>query len=604
MKTCLFLLALPLFFGFFPGPPCFPCSEVRPAVAGSRAGKDRAVFFAVEKYKSPKLTDLQNPVKNARDIAGALKSRFGFDTLVLVNPTQAQIITKLEELKRLYTRNDDGKHPADGQLFLFFSGHGTAQYDNGFFLPADAEPASPWEKGIAYEIWRPFINQINCRHILVAIDACYSVHFDPDWKNRPDGDFKRPGEMTDDQLVLFNFENYKARVFFTSDNKENRTPDRSNFAKKLLEGLRSGIARDGFLTSKQIFANFVEGAIPTPRAGAFGDDEASSAFLFYDLRQPAKLSTSGVNTAAEDRAFDKARSRNTVDAYQDYLDVFPNGVHKAACEAAIAALKKKNDPGQSTGRDNNNPPILNSAKDKTPATPPKVWKYTHLTTPGEYEALAQTKKDQSKPEDALTIITEGRQRFPDDSPLLFADININLALNNLTVLPDKLKQAIALEPENASLYVTLGSVYDNFWQKYSSEKNTGKAEEAFSEAEFYYSKGLSIDPKNFDCLYAAGALHYNKAAFLTQELNGLADDFSSEGLKKHQTLKDEIMRIFQTSLPYFQKAEAIDPNEMNTIIALKEIYGRMDNITLASEFQKRLETLRNGNKNPASYFRF
>lgn len=253
-----------------------------PAPHPPRTGKDLVVFFAVEKYQNSSLSNLQNPVKNARAIAAELHNRFGFDTLVLVNPSQARVITQLNELTRLYATNADGRHPADGQLFLFFSGHGMSEDENGYFLPADADPAQPWAKGIAYEIWRPKIDRINCRHILVAIDACYSVRFDPDWKNRPDGQFKRPGELTDAQKALANYEQYTARVFFTSDNKEDKTPDRSNFARMLLDGLRNAPARDGFLTSSQLFANHVEGATPTPRAGSFGSDEPGSAFLFYE----------------------------------------------------------------------------------------------------------------------------------------------------------------------------------------------------------------------------------------------------------------------------------------------------------------------------------
>ena len=326
-------------------------SSNSPSPAAFRPGKDRAVFFAVTTYQNGKLSNLQNPVKNARDIAAILKSRFGFDTEILENPTQEQIIRKLNELTQLYARNEDGKHPSDGQLFLFFSGHGMSEDENGYFLPADADPAAPWQKGIAYEIWRPKINNINCRHILVALDACYSVRFDPDWKNKTDGQFRRPGEMTDSQRALANYEAYKARVFFTSDNKEDQTPDRSNFAKKILEGLRSANATDGFLTSKQLFANFVEGATPTPRAGTFGNDEPSSAFLFYDLNgapKPPPLATVA-NTEADNRAFEKARSRNTIEAYQDYLDVFPAGRHKADCDEAIALLKQnKVAPPEST----------------------------------------------------------------------------------------------------------------------------------------------------------------------------------------------------------------------------------------------------------------
>ncbi len=306
-----------------------------------RPGKDNAVFFAVANYQNSKLTNLKNPISNARAIAGILNSRFGFDTLVIVNPTKQQIIDQLNELKRLYARNEDGKHPSESQLFLFFSGHGMSEDENGYFLPADSDPATPYNTGIAYEIWRPKINKINCRHILVAIDACYSVLFDSDWKNKTDGLFIRPGEMTDTQKALANYETYKARVFFTSDNKEDQTPDRSNFAKKLIEGLRSSPTRDGFLTSNQLFANYVEGATPTPRGGTFGDDEPSSAFLFYDINASIIDSTlTVISTDDDESAWENVKLMNSEESYNSYLKLFRKGKHRQEAQIALDSIQR------------------------------------------------------------------------------------------------------------------------------------------------------------------------------------------------------------------------------------------------------------------------
>ncbi|MBL7804092.1 MAG: SUMF1/EgtB/PvdO family nonheme iron enzyme [Saprospiraceae bacterium] len=319
----------------------FPLLHQPATTAPPRTGKDLAVFFAVEKYQNGSLTNLQNPVKNAREIAATLQSRFGFETEVLENPTQAQIIAKLNELTRLYATNADGRHPADGQLLLFFSGHGMSEDENGYFLPADADPAQPWAKGIAYEIWRPKIDRINCRHILVAIDACYSVRFDPDWKNRPDGQFKRPGELTDAQKALANYEQYTARVFFTSDNKEDKTPDRSNFARKLLEGLSAPPGPEGYLTSSQLFANHVQGATPTPRAGNFGSDDPRATFLFFGLTE-----TPTAPADPDEATWRSAQRQNTPEAYAYYLEAYPQGRYRAQAldERAWLLAVRQNTP--------------------------------------------------------------------------------------------------------------------------------------------------------------------------------------------------------------------------------------------------------------------
>ena len=46
----------------------------------------------------------------------------------------------------------------------------------------------------------------------------------------------------------------------------------------------------------------------------------------------------------------------------------------------------------------------------------------------------------------------------------------------------------------------------------------------------------------------------------------------------------------------------MDPNDVNTLIALKEIYARKDQLDLSEEFKKRLDNVQSGGTNPTSYF--
>jgi hypothetical protein len=62
------------------------------------------------------------------------------------------------------------------------------------------------------------------------------------------------------------------------------------------------------------------------------------------------------------------------------------------------------------------------------------------------------------------------------------------------------------------------------------------------------------------------------------------------------------MSLFDQALPYFQKAESLDPNDTNTLIALNEIYARKED-ELSLEFKKRLDTVRSGGKNASSHFK-
>lgn len=291
------------------------------AFGQNREGKDRALLFAVNDYAT--MADLKNPIQNARDIAAELEGRYGFVAEVIPNPSFEKIESKLQEYQRAYR---SGRYPSDGQLFLFFSGHGAMRGKNGYFMPADAAPERLYATALEYDYWRSEINNINCKHILVAVDACHSITFDPNWENKPNRGFSRPGEQYADQTLL-NHNAYRARLFFTSDAKGNQTPDRSTFARQLLEGLRTHQPTTGYLTSSELFASYMLKAAPTPGGGDFGNDEPGSCFLFFQKN-------SGINPE-EERFWQLAIEMDTREAYGFYLQRYPDGKYKANAQKRL-----------------------------------------------------------------------------------------------------------------------------------------------------------------------------------------------------------------------------------------------------------------------------
>ena len=125
------------------------------------------------------MRDLQNPIANAHAIAADLEEHYGFKTEVVENPTLDDIVQKLNEYKEKFAKNPNGQYRSEGQLLLYFTGHGLVENNVGYFCPADADAKRIYRTGMGYQYWRNFINDFDCRHILVAIDACYSGWFDP-----------------------------------------------------------------------------------------------------------------------------------------------------------------------------------------------------------------------------------------------------------------------------------------------------------------------------------------------------------------------------------------------------------------------------------------
>lgn len=189
-----------------------------------------------------------------------------------------------------------------------------------------------------------------------------------------------------------------------------------------------------------------------------------------------------------------------------------------------------------------------------------------------YEGLYKIKGD-------VKYLDEGRVKFPADKGLLFAKINHELNAGNLDAAKTSLEAAIKEDPDNVSVYVTAGSVAEKI----------GDTEAAMS----YYNQGLAKDPENFDAIYSLGAMHYNEAAGMTEEINKYANDFSKAGTAKYNELKKTMDSKFDLALPFFLKAEGINGKDVNTLIALKEIYARKNDMTKAGEYKTKIDAANN-----------
>ena len=86
-------------------------------------------------------------------------------------------------------------------------------------------------------------------------------------------------------------------------------------------------------------------------------------------------------------------------------------------------------------------------------------------------------------------------------------------------------------------------------------------------------------------------MYYNKAASLTTEINELANDYSSAGTKKYDERKSEMDGYFNEALPYFENAHNLNASDVNTIIALKEIYARKNMFDKVNEMKEKLDAI-------------
>lgn len=222
---------------------------------------------------------------------------------------------------------------------------------------------------------------------------------------------------------------------------------------------------------------------------------------------------------------------------------------------------------------------------------------------GVYDALFKLKIETDEPA-ALEILSKGRMKYPDDEGLRVSEINYYMNNNKFDELVDKLKKAVESDPKNISFYNALGNTYDNLFQRELTAGNKAGADEHFKNALKYYNQGLEVDPTNFFSIYNIGVLYINKANGIVGEMKALEDkgDYSKAGIRAVEEKKSAADKEFAMSLPFFQKAETLNPNDLNTLIALKEIYARSEDFDKSNEFKKRMEVVESGGEN-TSFFK-
>ena len=183
----------------------------------------------------------------------------------------------------------------------------------------------------------------------------------------------------------------------------------------------------------------------------------------------------------------------------------------------------------------------------------------------------------------VAVLSRGRELFPDNTEILFAEINYYIQKEDFKTLESKLQSAIAKEPNNVGLYTALGNVYMNLSK---DEADAAREEEYMNKSVEYFNKATELDADNVDAIYSIGSMYFNKAVAKANEMNQLGTSKADQ--KRYDQLNGEITELFDQALPYFTKAEKIDPDDRNTLIALKEIYARKNDFEKSNEYKAKL----------------
>ena len=135
---------------------------------------------------------------------------------------------------------------------------------------------------------------------------------------------------------------------------------------------------------------------------------------------------------------------------------------------------------------------------------------------------------------------------------------------------DYLSQAIEREPNVAQYHLIKGNLNENL----------GNYEAAMQD----FDNALAVDPTLADAMAGKGRVYYNQAVKLNEAAAMISDN------KAYKKALDEMNEVFRQSLPFFERAHEMDPQDRTYMQILKGLYYRFH---MDAQYEKISEELSN-----------
>ncbi len=131
-----------------------------------KLGRYFAVVIGNNSYLDPGYPALKSAANDANAVAAMLKSRYGYQTTLVLNAGRLEMLTALNEVR--------GQLKPEDNLLIYYAGHG--EIDNkgqGYWVPSDGASGAErtWISNAAVS---EILDTMPARHVLVVADSCYS----------------------------------------------------------------------------------------------------------------------------------------------------------------------------------------------------------------------------------------------------------------------------------------------------------------------------------------------------------------------------------------------------------------------------------------------
>jgi tetratricopeptide (TPR) repeat protein len=170
-------------------------------------------------------------------------------------------------------------------------------------------------------------------------------------------------------------------------------------------------------------------------------------------------------------------------------------------------------------------------------------------------------------DEALKIIGEARAKFPKNTSILTAEVNIYIEDKDYQKAHDVLVALVEADPKNESVLFVLGVTY---------EKNNNPA-----EAEKVYNRALELNPTYFDAHYNLAVMNYNQGV----EKFKVCDAIPPRETARFDACRAETKGVFAKAAEHFKFCYDQEPDQVSIKKVLQECYRKSGQPEKATELK-------------------
>lgn len=173
------------------------------------------------------------------------------------------------------------------------------------------------------------------------------------------------------------------------------------------------------------------------------------------------------------------------------------------------------------------------------------------------------------------VLQQARAENPDDKDLILLEAEFSYEEGNIENYNRLINHVIAADPDNPQLYFNLGA----------RSQEMGEVDKAIS----YYENAIELDPKYEAPLINLAILKLAQEEPLIEEMNSLG--MSAADDKRYEELKQEREDIYRNVLPLLKKASELNPNNIEVLRTMMNIYGQLGNESEQEKIRGKLNAL-------------